>query len=754
MEASSLRINYIFLIFVVLAIVFAPFTRGFFYGTGDMRDVFIPLELFFQQQQRAGSIPSWNPDMSWGFPVIAAAQIGFFYPPLLLARYAPISFYLPAIFFAHFFALGAGLFIFLRRHTALELSAFLGALSFTVGLFVIQHITHLNIILAIAWLPWQLLVAEYLALNQRPLLKYSLLFSLLTGLPFLIGQLQIPFLCAALASIYALYRYISLHRAVKNIVLSLCLVVIIVTGISAAQILPTMELIVFSSRNAPDGVDGNFDLLRANQHSFAVQQLITFVFPRFFGSDSTYWGKRLEVEYGVFMGTLPLLIAFSSIRRFSFKNSFYRFWFTVTIISFLLCLGRWSPFRLIGFEPSLWFFSAPARWLLYSTLGLSILSAFGWDYLLQSTAYFKKILTISFISLLSAVLIYNFLIFVLKPEATHILTFAKYLVPLQNDSSYYLDKINILLSSTQTSGLSLKSIYTYIPLGILAAALFLIKNPKILTIFALLTVMELGFVAGTSSPLVSWNTLLSVPETYKLLPQKIKDRQERLLSLRDGGDIGAIFTDPRSKPNTEKRAQQKNLLLPLMHSQFGTAGVEWAASLDLIKQYEIRNRMSLRDLNIGALLVPNDLTQPDNVKLVQQYQNINIYSVDSLPRASVIDADGTINPSATAHYESLTPTTTRITVSTDKPARVLVRDTWYPDWKAYQNELILSVDEYPPFFQVFTVPAGNSVTELRYEPRMIKYGLLITLSTLILVSAVLIGLLILKFRYENRSISS
>src|SRR3989344_1640771 len=150
----------IFLSVVGLAAVW-PFLLGTFYAVGDMREVTIPLEIFFREELLQGRLPLWHPDISWGFPVIASAQIGFFYPPLLLLRLLPVWLYLPLIVAGHAIGLLVGLWLYLGRQVS-PIAALLGSLSFGLSAFLWQHASHLNIFLSVAWLPWQLLVADWL----------------------------------------------------------------------------------------------------------------------------------------------------------------------------------------------------------------------------------------------------------------------------------------------------------------------------------------------------------------------------------------------------------------------------------------------------------------------------------------------------------------------------------------------------------------------------------------------------------------
>src|SRR5688500_1885054 len=126
------------LLLVLLGLILVacwPLWQGKFYAVGDMRDVFIPLEVFFQAEMREGRLPAWLPEAAWGFPVIAHPKFGFFYPPLLLARLLPITVYLPLILVGHLLAAAVGMYLFLRVLEQSRGGAYLGSIAFTFSAF-------------------------------------------------------------------------------------------------------------------------------------------------------------------------------------------------------------------------------------------------------------------------------------------------------------------------------------------------------------------------------------------------------------------------------------------------------------------------------------------------------------------------------------------------------------------------------------------------------------------------------------------
>ncbi|MEX1112089.1 MAG: hypothetical protein WEC84_01385 [Candidatus Andersenbacteria bacterium] len=723
------------LLLIVLLIPFWPILLGKFYAIGDMRDVYIPLELFYQQESRAGHIPAWNPDVAWGYPVLAGGQIGFYYPPLLLGRLLlPISIYLPVIVIAHVIALGAGMFFLLRKVFALPpLAAAFGTIAFALSASVWQHTTHLNIFLAVTWLPWQIVVMHMLATKKKLVSRDLILPIIVLALPVLIGQFQIPILIAALSSIYFIYQKFTASTGISGI-RTVALIGVGAVLLTAAQLLPTAELFQFSSRNSSQG----FNIERANQYSYPIYHLPAVVFPRFYGNDDSYWGRRLEIEQGFYIGVIPLLIAIWALWK-TRRDATYRFWRYVVIISFLLALGSLSPFRLIGIEPSLWVFSAPSRWLIFTSLALSIFAAVGFS---KNLKELRTFLVWAAASIGIVVVIYNIALYVLSIKPEGIFTVLQQLLPssiFAEQSSYYVEKIAGLVSSAQASSASFASPYTWLALIPLVAAPFLVRHKQALLV---ISVIELTIIAATTTPTQAWNTILEPPATVQALPASIQTQQARIYSIREGGDTGAIFTDSDSRADRQARELQRQLLVPMAHTQFGISGIEWPASLDIQAHevalaqlrgeagYSIADTTLAEELNIGAVLVPIAI---DEMTTDPQHtvNGVAIHELQSRPRA--IAEDG-----SAVKYIPVAPDHVRLQGDSQNGTAVIVKDTWYPGWVARVNQETIPILPGERFFRSIQLPAGQTTVEMTYRPLSVYAGLVASLATLTLLVFLLI----------------
>lgn len=718
------RLSLLFLIMVALAVTW-PLLFGNFYAVGDMRDVTIPLEIFFRQEFLAGHLPTWQPDVSWGFPVMASAQIGFWYPPLFIARFLPVWLYLPLIMILHTSALLVGLWLFLRRRVAAAPALF-GALAFGLSAFVWQHASHLNIFLSVAWLPWQLLAADYVRTQPKVTSRALSLLAIVLGVPFLIGQLQLPFLQALFV-----FLYFFIHRGGLRVRSAAAIIVgtgMLLSGLAAIQIIPTIELLRESSR----GSQGDFDTVRANQHSFPLYHLPTLVFPRFFGSDESYWGKRLEIEYGIFIGTIPALLALWQAGRSIRKPKQHQptlFWLVGVILFFLLSLGSLSPFRLFGLEPSLWFFSAPARWLVFACLSLCVLAAYALHEVDRQRESALRFFKYASAIVLTVILAGNLLIFLAPELLEAAMTRAANIYPeltRGREIAYYQDKIASILHSAQISSVSWRSWYTFLPLGAISLALWAIRVRKV-GVVLLATVVELVVVVSTVTPVLPWRQALEAPLSLQLLPDSVRAKQARVVSLQPDGDTGAWLTNPDSRLDAEGRARQRQLLIPLLSAQYGVAGVAWPASLDIQSQAQALEQLAISatgldaaaaaQRTIGAVLAPESLRSLDGGTLIGSTNGVTAYALPAKPR---VQLQGTMGGNVV--YEAVTATHTRVVVDSPCECPLIIRDSFYPGWRAAIDGREVAVSRAEDIFRQLTVTPGHHVVDLYYRPRSLVSG--------------------------------
>ncbi len=211
---------------------------------------------------------------------------------------------------------------------------------------------------------------------------------------------------------YVLSQWRSTVHGQRPVVVLLACAVVIALCLSAVQLLPTAELALHSQRA------GGLDPVEAMTYSFWPWRLLTLAIPGLFGSPAAgdYWGYATYWEDTGYVGVLPLLLALSAVWgwgwrqlstltqfRFPFNNQQSRearpsephtqvislrhedflipFFTLLTLLSLILAMGHNTPIYPLIFKyvPGFGAFRAPARFLLFYTLGVSTLAGIGAD---------------------------------------------------------------------------------------------------------------------------------------------------------------------------------------------------------------------------------------------------------------------------------------------------------------------------------------------------------------------------------------
>ena len=212
----------------------------------DLRGYHLGPAFFVAKSLRAGELPLWDPYTYCGFPVYANPQVQLFYPP------AWVTFALSWLFgegsmlkllewqvALHVFLGGVFTYLLLSRLRAGRWAALLGATIFQLGGFFASQAQHLGAVSGAAWLPlaWLCVLAlgEGLSWRWTVLLAAALAMSALAGFPAVTIAVFVS--CGLLALVLVLLR-----QALMRL-----LAVVAAAGLwslllAAVQLLPTIEL--------------------------------------------------------------------------------------------------------------------------------------------------------------------------------------------------------------------------------------------------------------------------------------------------------------------------------------------------------------------------------------------------------------------------------------------------------------------------------------------------------------------------------
>ena len=414
----------IIILILLPVLIFWPLTMGgrvLYWGLPLYQ--FYPWHSLVVEAVRGGHLPLWTGLLGNGAPLLANHQSAVFYPLNLIYFVLPVERAMGTsvvlhLILAGLFAYGWGRAVGLSRFGATVVG-----LSFMLSAFLASRTQFITIVNVGAWLPLLFWLAHRMV--QRRSLWDAIWLGVAIALQFLAGHAQLWFYSLWAVALYVLAeawfvrraRSVDLSRGQPQIqphrghVIPLLAVALgLGVGLCAIQLLPTAELALQSGR--ADGLDPD----QAMTYSFWPWRLLTLATPNLFGSPATgdYWGYATYWEDAGYLGALSLLLALTAVWAWGRRQAsalFRRlapgrwadaggdpvseapaasglqedflvpFFFCLSLFSLILAMGRHTPLYPFIFEhiPGFGAFRAPARFLLFYTLGVSTLAGIGAD---------------------------------------------------------------------------------------------------------------------------------------------------------------------------------------------------------------------------------------------------------------------------------------------------------------------------------------------------------------------------------------
>ncbi len=279
------------------ALFYAPILLGLrTFPDGDFTHHFLPFSLFQQQELLSGRLPVWNPYTYSGHPFLADVQAAVFYPlsNLLLAMTLPWNGAGARLYFLQVEAVVhvalAGIFTYLLAY-ALTRSRWAGLLAGLLFAFS-GYLTgyppvQLAVLRTAIWLPlllWLLLQA----VTSPGQMRWWMASSITAVVAFLAGHSQTFLFLAYAAAAWIVLLVAARWRAAtrreqQQLALGLAAGALAAAGLSAAQLLPSVEFAQLSVRAnvAYDFVAGGFPLQDTWQ--MLLPGVLTYYSPLYIG---------------------------------------------------------------------------------------------------------------------------------------------------------------------------------------------------------------------------------------------------------------------------------------------------------------------------------------------------------------------------------------------------------------------------------------------------------------------------------------
>lgn len=659
-----------------------------------------PWKMLVVDELKMGKIPLWNPYNFSGSPLLANHQSAvlnpfntfFFFlsPPAAWSFFILVQPLLASLF----------MFLFLRQIKLTQEASLLGSISYGYSLFISTFLEYGNFGHTIMWLPLVLfLIEKYIAEKKRinlypiPVIVALIIFS---------GHLQLAF-----GSLVFVFLYI-LFQTRKRVILLFSIALGL--GFSAVQLVPTIELIGYSAR-----VPHELGIVTKN---FLLQfyQLILFISPDTYGNpatrnyllDDTYPGNAFSI------GVVPLLFAIYGATKFR-KNSRITYFVILSIVLLVFLTNNPISELFYSLNIPLLSTSAPSNFLYLLSFSLSVLGAVGLTFWQKKKEW--KILSIPLgIFLLSLILI-GFHEFLRIP---------------------YLLKLGLLGCG----------VILFFGIGIVISKF--LKNKIIVYIFLLMTCFELFYYFQKFNPFVLSKLIYPLTPIETFLKEKVG-------SSRYWG-VGAANLEANF--STQMKVYSPEGYDPLYPKRYGEYISGRQTDFSIRSDAKITSTEGKGLLSIKYVLdrVENGSTEktlpPDSFKLVESFDGWRIFeNIKALPRAFSVTSDclfpmsvekcnseGTLSVGKILAYS---PTEIKIKTGS-RSGMLILTDTYYPGWQATSRGKRLDIIEYSKTFRGIENLDANQEVLLQYIPNSFKWGVIIT------IISIVTGFALLRFyRYEK-----
>ncbi len=750
---------FLIIFFPFLALVF--FGKVIFWGTASLQ--FIPWYQFFFDSILGGNFPLWNPFNGMGVPFIANYQSAVFYPFnwillifYLVGHIEGLSIAVTLLIPMHLFISSLGMMRILEVFERSKFSQFLGGIIFAFSGYILTRITFISMVWAYAWLPWII----FACIQLKPLSKHGSIpkliqLSLFLALQLLSGHAQTTYYTILLGVFFVVfYGFVSIIFQLKKL-LAFVIAFTVSILISAVQIFPTAEFLMESQRSTEVGYDFAVSL------SLWPARLLTILFGNFWGnpnggrflSGGNFWEENMYA--GVLPFTMIIILIWVLLWK-TRKNQIsgnhkqtITLFIAIFIFSILFSFGKFFPLFPFLYKtiPTFDLFQAPVRFLIIYFFSFSVLFGFGLDVWINSKFNHKKTIII--------LVVFGTLLFV--------------------------SLIGKLVAPSLPEEL-ISSVFIGSFIGLIFGAMTLIKDKSsvnkslIKIIFGLIVIMDLLFhnlLWENFQPFTAFSNINDQPTNVESKRMFISAQDEEFLKfnvffrpdrLQPIVDIEKI--QPTYIPDTNllnHRYAMINNFDPLQPEKF-TKFWDW---LNFLSNNEKKLIISMVSGNRIIGIEPN---KPDfiteqiiDAKELIQWYGCAMFSKDDemLNTLLVTEEDNSENrcvlvnepslvtsPNSPAenpeylNFSIISMNAIEVNYSSENPGWVVVRQNWFPGWKAVlDGEEELVIEEVDYLFQGVFAPEGRHTIQFIYDPDSFRAGLILSISSLLL-------LLIWSIRYS------
>jgi hypothetical protein len=669
----------------------------------EITDVFSQIYLWKNliiDSLKSFQLPLWNQFSYSGYPLLANFQSGVFNPlNILMLIFNPLTGW-SLLIFSQFVLSSIFMYLFLLKIHKNIYSSIVGALVYSFSGFLTIWSQFATAGFAMIWLPLIFLsIYNYFETKKIIFLLYlsPLYFLLMTS-----GHFQALIFGCLFSGFYFLWKlYIS--KNIKPVsLLAFFVSVVIGIGLMTVQLFPTIELSKLSVRFSENYISHfNYGLLSLNR-------IITLFAPDYFGNPNTmnFWGSFNYYETIIYCGAISIFsLVFAIHNRKKLKEEIFFLFFLVVslLISFDTPLGRFIyEIKTPGLSTS-----AAGRINMILVFCMAILCSFLIKNINLHT--FKNTIKYYWIYLL---IIISSIIYTYTQSKTVHINSQNYMVAFRNMAIPLVLSICIFL------------------------VLLLIRNKKIKTLLLLLiTIADFVRFGSKYTPFVNKEYVFPKTDVTTFL-------QNQPGIFRIEKEKGPLLTPNTwtaydlSSPSGYDPMAVGNYSIFFQKYLNGRLNVTNTSRYSEINEYDAEK---LGEANVKYLLALKydkiDEISPEgdhyNYKInLDDWQKVYEYgSVAVLENQKFKPRIEISNPEDQKSLNNIFYSANKISFdinSTQENSTLILRDTWYPGWRAYINDIEVPIDKYLNIYRQIIIPKGESKIKFIYHPKSFYYGFYIS----------------------------
>ncbi len=700
------------------------------------------------RQWQEGKVPLWNPYNFSGAPLLANFQSAALYPFntlflifsketawTILVALQPLL----ALFFAY---------LYLRSIRVSVLASLFGSVSYSISGFMTVWLEYNTVGHIMAWLPLQLLSIELLSQKNSRSLWGHILLTLSVAFALLSGHPQVALYSIFFCAIYGIVRLKGKTKIWAGISVGLGF------GLSAAQLIPGLELISLSAR-----ANHTYEQMMRGNLIQPWQILMTF-FPNLFGNpvSRTYWPADTYVGKVTSIGLIPLFFLPSVLRLR--KNTIVRFYMIAAIIIGLFITVNPITALLYRFSLPIISSSSPTLMVFLFSFSLAVLTSFGIDGWIREPHSLRKLAvrTIQVVTGIAAVAGVFFMVSVLKAHAfvamralvyagvLSLATLAGFYVAIRNKNRMLPVLWVLLIVHVMDLSYAFFKFNPFVPVSYMypphAVSDYLSKQ-KIPSRF-----WGYGTAVIDANIATYWRAYS--PDGYD--PLYPKWYGEFIGASKNGKLVRTFTNSDRSDARIisgfgETDFQDNQSRMRILHA-LGISTI-----LDRVEngttektfppgKYTLTHVSDWRVFtDLGSADIVQIASQSAFAKTKEEFEQTFFHpSFD--PASRVIFHDPSLPPLAgtgTVTVTTYTSNSIEATTNTQGTTMMVIATTYYPGWKAYVDGQPASLSRVNWTMNGVGVPQGKHTVKLLYEPTSFRIGLFISILSAFLFTGMVIA---------------